>query len=173
MVRSLSGLILAVIATPALSQVEQNLSWCSSHATDDQVIAGCSALIDSGYGDRIAQAIEHFNRGNAYENKQAYDLAIADYDQAIGLNPNYAYAFANRGIAYRRKQAFDRAIADYDQAIKLNPGYAMAFYNRALAYKAKQNYDRALADVEQFIRLDPSDPNGPTLRTEITALRGQ
>ncbi len=44
----------------------------------------------------------------------SYDKAIADLDQAIALQPNFAAAYTNRGIAYRGKGAYDRAIADHD-----------------------------------------------------------
>ena len=57
----------------------------------------------------------------AYADKQEYDRAIADYDEAIRLNPEVATAFNNRGNAYADKHLYDRAIADYDEAIRLNP----------------------------------------------------
>ena len=33
-----------------------------------------------------------YNRGNAYRNKNEYDRAIADYNQALLINPNYTNA---------------------------------------------------------------------------------
>ena len=56
--------------------------------------------------------------------KKDYDRAIADYDQAIRLNPNYAAAYNSRGLAYDDKRDYDRAIADFNKAIKLNPNDA-------------------------------------------------
>ena len=45
-----------------------------------------------------------FNRrGVAYYGKKDYDRAIADYDQAIKLNPAYPTALINRGNAWRAK----------------------------------------------------------------------
>ena len=44
------------------------------------------------------------NRGNEkYELKQ-YTEAIADYDKAIELDPNYAAAYTNRGFAKAETQ---------------------------------------------------------------------
>jgi tetratricopeptide (TPR) repeat protein len=48
-------------------------------------------------------------------------LAIADYTQAIRLNPNYVKAYGNRGIAYSDKNHQDRAIADFKRVLDLNP----------------------------------------------------
>ena len=55
------------------------------------------------------------NRGQAYDYKGEYDLAIADYTESIRLNPKNAGAFFNRGSAYEQLGEHDRAIADYSQ----------------------------------------------------------
>ena len=54
---------------------------------------------------------------NAYNNRGAakaalgrYDDALADYDEAVRLKPDYAYAYYNRGAAN------DDAIFAFDQA---------------------------------------------------------
>ena len=61
------------------------------------------------------------NRGHAWYAKGEYDKAIADYDEAIRLDPKYAMAYNNRGLAWYAKQEYDKAIADYDKAIDLDP----------------------------------------------------
>ncbi|MEE8223247.1 MAG: tetratricopeptide repeat protein, partial [Alphaproteobacteria bacterium] len=60
------------------------------------------------------------------QNEGLYDRAIAEYDQAIKLKPDYAKAYYNRGVAYMSKGLYDRAIEDYDTAIRLRPDYAKA-----------------------------------------------
>jgi len=94
------------------------------------------------------------NRGLAYYDKGDYDRAIADYDQAIQLEPD-ATTYYSRGLAYYYKGDYDRAIADYDQAIKLKPDYAIAYRSRGRAYRKKGDYDRAIADLNQAIALAP------------------
>ena len=61
------------------------------------------------------------NRGVAYQKKGEYDLAIADLDEAIRLDPAYAESLANRAETYLKKAMFDRAAQDFDAAIKLTP----------------------------------------------------
>ena len=44
---------------------------------------------------------------------------MADYDEAIQLDPNYAQAYYARGVARNSLRDYQGAVADYDQAIRL------------------------------------------------------
>ena len=70
----------------------------------------------------------YVNRGNVYLNQSKFDLATADYSQAIQLDPKMALAFDNRGDAYCKQGKFDLAIADCTQAIQLDPKDKTAYY---------------------------------------------
>jgi len=91
--------------------------------------------------------------------KRDYDGAIADYTEAIRIDPNGANAYYNRGIVYFDKNDYDRAVADYTQAIRINSNYADAYNNRGIAYANKYDYDRSIADYTQAIRLNPNYAN--------------
>jgi uncharacterized caspase-like protein len=97
-----------------------------------------------------------FNQGIAAHNRGDFDRAIADFSEAIRLNPSMAGAIFSRGNAYQQKKDFDRAIADYNEAIRLDPNLAIAFNNRGIAYKEKKDFDRAIADHNEAIRLNPN-----------------
>ena len=49
---------------------------------------------------RPKYAETYINRGLAFLHKGEHDLAIADYDKAIELNPKYDGAYGTRGITY-------------------------------------------------------------------------
>jgi len=83
------------------------------------------------------------------------EQAIADYDQAIALQPDYAEAYNNRGIAYGAKGDLAHAIADFDQVIALDRDDAEVYNNRGIAYAAKGDFARAIADYDQAIALKP------------------
>ena len=91
----------------------------------------------------------------AYRDKGDTDRAIADYTEAIRLDPKFAIAYNNRGLAYRDKGDTDRAIADFTEAIRLDPKFANAYASRGVAYRDKGDMDRAIADYTEAIRLDP------------------
>lgn len=127
---------------------------CNQGADLDRRVKGCTAII-MGEQKVVDLTVIYNNRGIAWSGKGDKDRAIADYDQAIKLNPNNANIYNNRGIAWSDKGEVGRAISDYDQAIRLDPKSAAAYDNRGNAWDAKGDRDRAIADYDQAIRLNP------------------
>src|SRR5262249_50854176 len=93
----------------------------------------------------------------SYADQRKDDLAIADYDKAIGLDAKYLDAYVNRGRAFARRKDYDRALADFDAATGINPDNVRARYNRAEAYEAKNDFSRAVEDYDALTRLQPSN----------------
>jgi tetratricopeptide (TPR) repeat protein len=75
-------------------------------------------------GVRADDAEAYFDRGFAACDEADYDGAIADYDEAIRLNPHYDLAYRNRGDAWYYKQDYARAREDWEKALQLNPAGA-------------------------------------------------
>jgi tetratricopeptide (TPR) repeat protein len=73
-----------------------------------------------------------------------YDMAIADYTQAIELNPNYAAAYFNRGLAFRRKGDLDHAAKAYADSLATFPGYHRASAGLAKVRAAQGRFDDAI-----------------------------
>jgi tetratricopeptide (TPR) repeat protein len=61
------------------------------------------------------------NRGNAYRLERKYDLAFADFNRAIQLDPRFGDAYYNRAIAYEETGQIPRAIDDFRFVVQLNP----------------------------------------------------
>ncbi|GBU23715.1 hypothetical protein R83H12_00332 [Fibrobacteria bacterium R8-3-H12] len=103
-----------------------------------------------------SKSAQHFLvRGILFDRVFRYNKAIANYNQAIKLEPDYEKAYAYRARAYLSKRDYDKAIANYDQVIKLKPDFAYAYYERGIAYYCKSDYDKAVADYNQAIKLNP------------------
>jgi len=98
-------------------------------------------------------AEDYSNRGMTYANLKLYDLALADYDEAIRLDPTYATAYSNRGTSYGALGQPERAIADYDEAIRLDPMYATAWFNKGAVYGNIRRLQEALACFERAYQL--------------------
>ncbi len=157
--RTLIGLALALpVALPAWAQTKQQIDWCSSTtATDDQTIAGCTAMIQSGRytGSDLSHAFN--NRGTGYSGKHEWDLAIQDATKAIQYDSTNAQAYNNRCYDYQIKDLYDQAIADCTRAIALKRDYARAYGNRGIAYEKKGLRDKAKSDFRAAAKIDPND----------------
>ena len=105
----LDAFALGPAVSPAAAQSQQQIDWCinaTREFSSDQQVSSWTVAIQSGRwsGKNLAWAFQ--DRGLAYYDKRDYDNAIADYDQAIRLDPNNAKAFNFRGLAYYRKQDY-------------------------------------------------------------------
>jgi len=107
------------------------------------------------------------------ESASGADRAIADYDEAIRLDPNFTKAIElrskalmnkkewesgslyNRGVRHIDEGQEDLAIADWSEAISANPNLDLAFIQRGLAYANICEFDKAIADYSEAIRLNP------------------
>ena len=92
-------------------------------------------------------------RGYSYAEKGDYARAIADFTEAIHLNPKRVDFYNNRGCAYNEKGDHDKAVADYTEAIHLDPKAAAVYYNRGNAYSEKGDKAMAKADFAQAKKL--------------------
>ncbi|HWN52647.1 MAG TPA: tetratricopeptide repeat protein, partial [Xanthobacteraceae bacterium] len=61
------------------------------------------------------------DRGLVWYEKGRYDRAIADFTQAIKLDPNFAGAYISRGIILHRQSEFNLAFAAVRPAIRVDP----------------------------------------------------
>jgi len=146
---------------------------CAQHEDKDAAIQGCSKVIQRGAAESARnRVIAYTNRGVAYYHKGDLDSALADYNEAIRLDPNYERAYDDRGNVYRRKGDLDRALADYNEAIHLDPKYAAAYDNRGSLYFERGDLERALVDVNQAIRLNPTFAFAYSNRAEVRARKG-
>ena len=108
-------------------------------------------------GKQSISAETYFRWGNAKYELGLYQSAIADYDTAIRLKPDYAKAYNNRGLAKDNLGQHFAAIADYDTAIRLKPDYASAYNNRGNAKVRLGQHFAAIADYDTAIRLKPDN----------------
>jgi tetratricopeptide (TPR) repeat protein len=53
---------------------------------------------------------------------ERYDEALADFNRAIELDPDFGWAFSDRGETFRLMGRYDQALADLNRAIELSPG---------------------------------------------------
>ena len=117
------------------------------------------------------------NRGYAKARLGGYKEATEDYDKAIDIDPDYAFAYTNRGSAKDKlgdREAaikdFSKAIEifenqlgkcekekDYDEEIKIKKDCGGAYYNRGITHIQLSEYKKASEDFDKAIQLNPAN----------------
>jgi tetratricopeptide (TPR) repeat protein len=100
--------------------------------------------------DYFASAVQKYDKG---DNRGA----LADYNQAIAIDPKSAYSYNGRGaLKYEKLNDVQGALADFNQAIAIDPKSAYSYDGRGiLKYQKLNDVQGALADWNQAIALNP------------------
>ena len=92
----------------------------------------------------------HNNLGVTLKELGRLDEALASYNQAIALKPDYAEPHNNLGVALTDLGRLDEALASYNQAIALKPDYAEAHRHLA-SIKKFDEQDEQYSDMLKYI----------------------
>ena len=91
------------------------------------------------------------------DDPQAIREAIAEFREAVRLNPGYAMAHANLGHELADKGLLDEAIAAHREAVRLAPDFAPWHNSLATSLGKKRLLDEAIRELREAVRLDPRD----------------
>jgi tetratricopeptide (TPR) repeat protein len=97
----------------------------------------------------------HLARASVLSKLGQFEAALAGYNEAIRLKPDYAEAYCDRGIAFQEREQWEAALASYDQAITLRPNYPEAHNNRGDLLNKLNQWDAALASFDRAIAARP------------------
>lgn len=114
------------------------------------------ARISLGYNLQINSTAEFLtNRGVIHEFMGQQQNAMADYQAAISLDPNYSLAYFNAGNIYLHHRQFSQASDYFSTALKLNPENECALMNRAVTNSVLKKYEEAEKDFSHAMELCP------------------
>ncbi len=113
------------------------------------------------------EAIVLIHRGMAYYAGEQYDLALADFKNAIKSDPQNAKAFYYRGIVYRTKQDYRRALRDFDRSLDLNPYEFDTLISRGRVHAQLGNIRNAMEDCRNALRIEPDATEAQELLLEL------
>ena len=123
-------------------------------ATAQANVNACTAVILGA--DSEQERINAYNfRGVIYSQTGREELAMADFDEAIRLAPDFSAAHNNRANLLSRQGRLEAAERDYEAALSSGPRNATAYNNYAWHLLEKSDYDAALPLAEQAVRLEP------------------
>jgi tetratricopeptide (TPR) repeat protein len=122
--------------------------------------------------DRLSNAATYNDRGNERATAGDSRGAIADFTQAIQLDPKFAEAYHNRGNV--RVTLGDRqgALTDFNRAIELNPKDSESYNNRGNLRLNLGDKQGALTDFNRAIQLNPKYTEAYNNRGNIRLILG-
>jgi tetratricopeptide (TPR) repeat protein len=141
----------------------------AANEADRHVSQGEEAFKDGRYTEALAefeQALEgdleshepeyvHYMIGRSHDALDQFDEAIAAYQRALEINPDYEEAWVGLGVVYRLSGDFEAAHAAYSEALAIDPDNANAHSSLGTLYLLEDNPEESIKEFEEAIRLDP------------------
>ena len=97
-------------------------------------------------------------RAVAYFGQQKFDMAMADFSEALKLTPNDPSVYERRAYIEMQVRDYDKALADYSQAIKLRPNEVRYYLLRSYIYETRGDIKNSMADTDKVLQLQPKNP---------------
>lgn len=174
----LAACIVAAAGTPAAASVmvigSSDARLCYEAADSPAMpqsrdIRQCDNALTNESLSQYEVVATHVNRGILRLRRNQVDDAIADFDQAIAIDPDQPEAYINKGAALIRRENPQEALQLFTLAIEHNTSRpAVAHYGRAVAYEALGNVTAAYHDYQTASTLAP---NWAEPRNELTRFR--
>lgn len=153
-----SSLVITVVAVA-------NISFASLSVADPRLgcfgrdpigrVEACTKLLDQQLQPFTA-SMAYAQRGLAYALRGAHQLAIADYNKALKIDPHSAATLNNRAWVYFKSGRPAMGVDDVERSLELSPNSAHAHDTRAHIRQALGNKVGALEDYERAMKLGGS-----------------
>jgi tetratricopeptide (TPR) repeat protein len=121
------------------------------------ITTGIAAMDEALAGDKhlLHRSVLRHNRSQLLSGLGRPEEALAELDEVIAIDPNYAEYHLDRGSLLRRLGRPEEALESYEQAARLSPPFPEVHYNRADVLLELGAVDAALAGFDRVLDLDP------------------
>ena len=99
----------------------------------------------------------YLNSGREKERIGRDEEAVADYTEALKLNPRSFDILSHRAFVNADLGRYSEVIADWSAAIEIKPRNAVAYLYRGMAKAALGRYEEAIADLSAAIEIEPQN----------------
>ena len=96
-----------------------------------------------------------YKLGSTFDDISHFEKAIACYDVALDIKPDYHVAFNNKGVALAALGNYEAAISCYDAALAIKSDLHEGLINRGAALIALVQYEAAIATFDAGLAIKP------------------
>lgn len=101
----------------------------------------------------VKQAQKSYNLANQYISYQLFDKAIAELNQAVTLDQNFAGAYQQLGDLYRKTGNYTAALKSYHKVIQIDPEFhSLTYYGLAESELNTGDYPNAQIHFEKYLK---------------------
>ncbi|MBI2870248.1 MAG: tetratricopeptide repeat protein [Candidatus Omnitrophica bacterium] len=106
---------------------------------------------------RPANYRAHYALGRILYDRDRIGEAVAHYEEAIRLKPEFPFTYTSLGNAFLGAGRMDEALINFRKAIELNPGFAGGYNNLGSALARSGRVEEAISYFEKALELNPRD----------------
>jgi tetratricopeptide (TPR) repeat protein len=147
-------------AGPLLSALMRDPNLPQSARTQVEFLAGFlplrKAWLERRDRDYQRQSDFHLLRGDIMVSILLMDRALAEYEEAIRLDPNSAAARYQQGTIYFRRGDLDRTLQSLKRALEADPEYEGANLAAGIVHMRQEDYGAACRAFEGELRVNPA-----------------
>jgi tetratricopeptide (TPR) repeat protein len=150
--------VIRVLPNDLTGYTKQGLAYYQEHRYT-------SAIADFGRAIKInpRDSTLYRLRGSSYyllgqnpkTRSRDFAQALADYNTALRLYPEFALAYMDIGNVYSDENHVDQSFAMYAHAIAIDPRLATAYTARGALYDQLREYHEAIDSFEEAVKIDP------------------
>jgi tetratricopeptide (TPR) repeat protein len=158
-VRLLGLLLLAALATGCTRGAKDREACRDDALPPETIVAACTQAIEaasSAAGSEVPWML--YARGTARQKLGQVDAALADFDEAIRLQPASPTILVNRGATLGSAGRLDEALRDLDAALAADPRNVLALQNRGVVLNRLGRRAEARADIDRGLAIDDTRP---------------
>lgn len=162
---------ISALAIPTVAQA-------SAKVTKENFVQPTNSSLQHGLflsQSNSTQAQTHFQQASEYFKQRKYDLALAEFNKVIELEPTNELAYLGRATIYLGQKEWNSALDNFNQAIKFDPKLALAYFGRGVVRLQVEGRDSGVADLKVAAQLfqEQKDTEGYQQVTSILKELGE